>query len=86
MITHGKVAIYKKYNGDIDAWARVGTKEEKILMQDNDWVQIEDAVQAILLIKNGHASDIFSASIKQKLKGQFDSDDTIQELVNGANF
>lgn len=31
MITKAKLEIYKLYNGDIDAWTRCATKEQKAI-------------------------------------------------------
>lgn len=44
MITKTKLLIHSKYAGDIDAWARLGSKEEKSVMSDDDWYMIDKAL------------------------------------------
>ena len=83
MITIDKIKIYKRFNGDIDGWARIGTKEEKSIMNDNDWFLIEGFIQDISLVKKGLASDAFMKSINERLKENCDSEETI-ELIKKA--
>jgi len=45
MITKEKISIYKKYEGNPNAWARIGTSEEKELMSDDDWFLIDSLIQ-----------------------------------------
>ena len=45
MITEDKIKIYKRYKGDIDSWARAGSKKEKLIMIDNDWYMIDGFIQ-----------------------------------------
>ncbi len=82
MITINKLKIYQRYNGDVDGWARVGSKEEKSIMSDEDWFLIEGFIQDLNLIKKGLASDTFMNSINERLKGKCDSEETIQALMN----
>jgi hypothetical protein len=51
MITLSKIKIYKRFNGDIDGWARTGTNEEKSIIDDNDWFLIDAFIQDIGLVK-----------------------------------
>jgi len=83
VITIDKIKIYKRFNGDIDGWARIGTKEEKSIMNDNDWFLIEGFIQDISLVKKGLASDAFMKSINERLKENCDSEETI-ELIKKA--
>ncbi len=46
MITSKKLTIYNKYEGDIDGWARVSSKNERTEMEDADWYLIETLLQA----------------------------------------
>ena len=55
MITMQKVRIYRRYNGDIDGLARIGTKEEKEIMTDHDWNKIDGFILDIRLVKKGLA-------------------------------
>lgn len=82
MITKEKVQIYKYFNGDIDGWARTGTKEQKAIMKDRDWLLIEELVQDMSLIKKGLASESYINVINEKLQANCDSNETIQEIKN----
>lgn len=78
MITKEKLALYRKYGGDIDAWAR--RPNSKGLMKDDDWLLIESLVQDILLTHNGNASLEYIDKVHAKLKLLCDSDATIEQL------
>lgn len=80
MITINKIKIYQRYNGDVHGWARVGSKEEKSIMNDEDWFLIEGFIQNINLIKKGLVSDTFINSIIERLKEKCDSEETIQAI------
>jgi len=80
VITVDKIKIYKRFNGDFDGWARIGSKEEKSLMNDEDWFLIEGFIQDINLVKRGVASDTFLNLINERLKKKCDSQETIQEI------
>lgn len=80
MVTQDKIKIYKRYNGDIDSWARSGSKKEKLIMNDNDWYIIEGLIQNLSLVKKGMASLIFSNDLNNKIKESCDSEETIQVL------
>jgi hypothetical protein len=80
MITIDKIKVYNRFNGDVDGWARIGTKEEKSVINDVDWFQIEEFIQEIQLIKKRLASNIFMNSINERLKKHCDSDETIQAI------
>lgn len=51
MISEEKILIYKKYEGDPDAWARIGTTAEKNMMSDEDWYLIDLLIQDIVISK-----------------------------------
>ena len=84
MITIDKIKIYKRFNGDIDGWVRIGTKEEKSIMNDNDWFMIESFIQDMRLIKKGLASETLVNSIRERLKDNCDNDETIQAVMEIA--
>lgn len=84
MITIDKIKIYKRFNGDVDGWARIGTKEEKSIINDNDWFLIEGFIQDISIIKKCIASDTFIKSINEKLKANCDTYETIQAIKDLA--
>ncbi len=49
MIDSKKLSIYKKYRGDIDAWARIATDEESQSLTDEDWYLIDSLIQDVQL-------------------------------------
>lgn len=49
MINNEKILIYKKYEGNLDAWARIATYEEKKAMSDDDWYLIDDLIQNVVI-------------------------------------
>ncbi|WP_291529128.1 hypothetical protein [Bacteroides sp. UBA939] len=80
MITVEKIRIYQRFNGDADGWARIGTKEEKLVMNSNDWFLIEGFIQDLHLVKKGLTSDTFIISLNERLKEECDSEETIQAI------
>jgi hypothetical protein len=84
VITIEKVKIYKRFNGDIDGWARIGTNEEKSVMKDDDWFLIEGFIQDLHLARKHLASNTFLASINERLKEYCDSEETIQVIKEFA--
>ena len=85
MVTKNKLRIYERYDGDIDSWARTGSKREKSVMTDNDWHVIERLIQNVVLMKKGLASCNFSASLSQQLKESCDTASTIDRLQHLAS-
>ncbi|MDT4290410.1 hypothetical protein RO575_12635 [Methylomonas sp. MO1] len=56
MIGLEKVAIYRKFAGDIDGWARMASASEKAILTGDDWRQIDSIVQDFGLVQAGLAS------------------------------
>ncbi|GAA0880027.1 hypothetical protein GCM10009119_29970 [Algoriphagus jejuensis] len=73
MITHEKLRIFEKYNGDTDGFARTGKKSEKEIFDTQDWLLIDSMVQDLELIKNGLCSKKFELMTFEKLNDIFDS-------------
>jgi hypothetical protein len=80
MITKDKIRIFNKYDGNIDSWARSGSKKEKLIISDDDWYIISTHIQDLFLVKKGLTSEDFNNSLKNKLKETCDSEDTIKQL------
>jgi hypothetical protein len=76
MITKDKIQIYKNYGGDVDGWTRVGSKEEKELMNDEDWFLIEDLLLDLSLQNNSNSSKEYSIKITEKCSDE----ETINQL------
>lgn len=82
MITIEKLDIYKKYQGDGDAFCRVGKKEEKSTINYSDWKRIEEFLQDISIVKNGYASKPFEVELKEILNISCENQKVINALWN----
>lgn len=80
MITIDKINVYKRFNGDVDGWARIRTDKENSIMNDNDWFLIDSLIQDITLVNKCLASDSVMKSINERLKDYCDTDETIQAI------
>ncbi len=80
MITKEKLDTYKRYDGDIDAWARKGSRKEHALMEDQDWYLIDGLIQDLGLIEKKMASESFCEIVNTKLTSVCDSEETIRSL------
>lgn len=80
MITLEKIKIYKRYSGDIDSWAKSGSKKEKLFINDDDWHAIDGLIQDFYLMKNGLTSLKFNSDLNNKLMENCDSETTIEAL------
>lgn len=85
MITKEKLRIFKKYNSDIDAWARVANRKELKVISDNDWYQIDEFIQNLGLISKNSVSESFKLSVFEKLEQACDNIETMEKLKNMAN-
>jgi hypothetical protein len=72
MISKYKLRIFKKYGGDIDMFARAGTKSDHKLIEDPEWYTISSLIQNLQLIDKKLVSAEFEqktlAEIKQKVE------------------
>ncbi len=80
MITIEKLNIYKKYAGDGDTLIRCGTPTEKNLLSYQDLKDIDQLMQAIILVDNGLASDAFKEAANRQLMEACDSQKTMEQL------
>ncbi len=85
MITQEKVKIYNRFQGDIDGWARRGSKKEKSIMSDVDWSLIDSLVQDIRLIQKELTSKEFSDALQIRLSENCNNPETISQLEKIAN-
>jgi hypothetical protein len=67
-LTKRKLAIYQKYRGDIDMWVRVGTREEKQEMADEDWSEFSAFFQQLQNLEKGQLSFEFAARVRAQLQ------------------
>jgi hypothetical protein len=80
MINQDKINIYRRYNGDIDSWARSGSKKEKITITNDDWYTIDSLVQDLSLSKKGLTSSNYDQELKNRLHLLCSDEKTINEL------
>lgn len=75
MINNEKILIYKKYEGNLDAWARIATLEEKKNMSDDDWYLIDDLIQDMVISK---------PNMMETLKRNVENKDVMDEILDIA--
>ena len=63
-ITEQMLEIYKRFDGDIDGFIRIGTLQEKEVLPEKDFVYVSNILQSMRLIKKGLASKDFEEGIK----------------------
>ncbi len=80
MITKDKVRLFDKYDGDVDSWARSGSKKEKSMMADGDWHVIEGFVHDLFLVTKGLASPEFRNNLNGRLSESCEGEETIRYL------
>ncbi len=80
MITRRKIEIYKKFSGDIDHFARVGTHQDKIDISDKDWSLIDSLLQDLEIVDKGLAADTFVIRLDELIKEFCESEGVLQEL------
>jgi hypothetical protein len=81
-LTNEKLAIYRKYRGDVDMWARAGTKSEKNAMVDADWAELSAILQQLQLVEKGLASAEFAAAAHQKLSDATPDDSLRRAIID----
>ncbi len=84
MITASKVLIYKRYNGELEAWNHGGRQKERLIMNDADWYAIQSLLQDIKLVSSGQASDSYKNDVKHRLDTECEDKETINLLFEEA--
>lgn len=82
MISKSQIDIYQKYNGDDDSFSRIATLEEKQEIQSPYWSTIRKLLSDIGIVHNGLASDEFEFKVRQRLKDECDTLETLEYLLN----
>lgn len=75
MITKEKLTVYRKYNGDLDLWARIGASKEKSIMSDDDWYLIDSLIQDVIISQN---------KLYKKLESKTYDDEVKMEIIRIA--
>ena len=73
---------YRRYGGDIDAWAR---QDKSNTLSDDEWYLIEDIIQDLIIVKRGCASKNFQSELQNKLKEVVESEKVVSELQKMAS-
>jgi len=58
MLNESKVQTYKRFNGDIDGWARVTRKSENDITE-TEWAKLDQLIQKLTICKRGLGSTEF---------------------------
>ncbi len=82
MITQEKLTIFLKYGRDVDAWARSATVQEKKIMSDADWYEMDSLLPDLLLLKTGKASEEYAERIQQSLPERVSDEKVLQQLMS----
>ncbi|AMK77605.1 MULTISPECIES: hypothetical protein [Methylomonas] len=80
MINLEKVAIYRKFAGDIDGWARMASAAEKAMLTGDDWRQIDSFVQDFGLVKAGLASARYAEKLHARIVESITDAETLAAL------
>ncbi|WP_139924828.1 hypothetical protein [Hymenobacter sp. DG01] len=80
MVTLEKLAIYRKYNGDIDSWVRCNIKSDTNIMDDADWYLISRLLSDLVLVENNLASDDLKNKAIQFIQHNTESEVVIELL------
>lgn len=80
MITYKKLNLYKKYDGDGDAWVSRSWWWERNKMTAEEWALITQLISELKLVNNGLAAATFAESIETKIKENCADDETITKL------
>ena len=83
MITEEKFQVYNKYNGDIDAFIRMGSNKEKTLLPDFEWYKLENLIQDFHLIRRELASEAFKEAFLRKLEDDLEDIALLDKFLNG---
>jgi hypothetical protein len=67
MLTMEKLNTYKKFDGDIDGWARSSIGDDNSNVTDDDWYLIDELVMELTEVGKGFASPNFALEVERKL-------------------
>ena len=77
MIKAEKIAIYRRFKGDIDGLARSGEKAD---VGDEEWWLIDELLSGLHIIASGMASPEFIERVEQKLLKHVSDEQARKEL------
>ncbi|HTB51387.1 MAG TPA: hypothetical protein VK718_01330 [Ferruginibacter sp.] len=79
MLTAEKVAVYKKYGGSYDGYY-IHNRTDPYQIK-GEWSLLEGLVQDLFLIRKGRASISYEENIKEKLRANCDSENTVDQII-----
>ena len=79
MLTLDKLKMYRRFDGDIDGFAR-SRVDDSSGITDEDWRVIDELRQALFLVRSGQAAAEFSASVERRLSSVAPDEQTRQAL------
>jgi hypothetical protein len=80
VLTLEKLAVYRRFDGDIDAWARTSGPAGPSGMTDADWFLIDELRQALAMVASGLAAPEFRAAVERRLTASAADEQTRQAL------
>jgi hypothetical protein len=83
MITSEKLAIYRKYSGDIDGWARMAVQQDRAIT-GAEWTAITNLLQELSAYKRGLASERYGKQVRDKVKELAADDEVARQLLELA--
>ncbi len=85
MISPEKLKTYLRYEGNDDWFIRAASTEEKEILKDNDFVEIRNLIQDIILVKNNLTSKEYAENVRKILAENCIDSETVDFLYNKFN-
>ncbi len=83
LITLEKLAVYRKYAGDIDGWSRMRTPQDDIIT-GAEWSTITHLLQELTVYKRNLVSERYGQQIQGKLMELAADDEVARQLLDIA--
>jgi hypothetical protein len=83
MITSEQLAVFRKYDGDVDMWVRRGQPQGKIF-GPGDWNTISYLLQELGIYKKKLVSEEYGKEISDRLARLAADDDVARQLMELA--
>jgi hypothetical protein len=80
MITLDKLAVYRKYGGDVDAWQRAGSPSCDVISGE-EWSAITNLLQELTMYKRNLVSKGYGDQICERLSQWTADRATAEELM-----
>jgi hypothetical protein len=84
MITAEKLKTYKRYRGDVDAWARGSLFGSSDDITDQDWAMIDELLQSLTIVRGGLASPEFVAKTNAQIADRTVGEEAYPILIDLA--